>query len=320
MRKRPVSHESDARRNEPGRHPAISPDGSDEAVVWGADWCVPVGSSGPRWTGLPVALWPIIDRGEMVGHYRATPVLLVGRSGTGKRFYRSGTVRRELCTVPGIIDLYGPGFSLDHGRWEGTRGECIGVEFPAPLVGRLLLGESQRFQPATRYELFDDQLAELVFAMWKEASSGATNGRLFAEGLSVALLALLSARYGGAAAAAATRSIRCLSSGERKRVAELIDSALEADLSVERLAQAIGVSPFHFSRMFKATFGRTPHRFVLERRIDAASAVLSKDRHRPIADIALAFGFAAQAHFTQAFRRRMGVTPARWRRERFRAG
>jgi AraC family transcriptional regulator len=287
----------------------------EEGVSWGADWCVPVGWSRPGWTGLPIAVWPIIDRGEMVDHHRATPVLLVGRSGTGKRYYRSGTVRRELCTVPGVIDLYGPDFSLDHGRWEGTCGDCVGVEFPAPLVRRLLQDEAHRFQPATRYELFDGQLAELVFAMWREASNGSTNGRLFAQGLSLALLGLLSERY-GETRAARTRSIRRLSSGERKRIQEFIDSGLETDLSVERLAEVIGVSPFHFSRMFKETFGRSPHRFVLEQRIDAASAVLQKDQSRPIADVALAFGFATQAHFTQAFRRRIGATPARFRRGR----
>jgi AraC family transcriptional regulator len=313
MPNRPVFHEKRARTEElAGRQP-VPANGSGEAIRWGADWCVPVGWSRPGWMGLPVALWPVIDRGEMVDHYRATPVLLVGRSGTGKRYYRNGTVRRELCTGPGVIDLYGPDFSLDHGRWEGTGGDCIGVELPAPLVGRLLQDEAHRFQPATRYELFDDQLAELVFAMWREASNGSTNGRLFAEGLSVALLALLSTRY-AAAPAETTKAIRCLSPVERHRVAEFIDSGLEADLSVERLAEVIGMSPFHFSRMFKATFGRTPHCFVLERRIDAASAVLRKDRNRPIADVACAFGFATQAHFTQAFRRRIGATPARWRR------
>src|SRR5262245_29732841 len=59
------------------------------------------------WRGLPVAIWPIPDRGEMVDHERAIPVLLVARSGLGRRWYRSGTVRRELQTVPGMIEVYG---------------------------------------------------------------------------------------------------------------------------------------------------------------------------------------------------------------------
>jgi AraC family transcriptional regulator len=287
--------------------------GSDGRTSVGTEWCVPVGWAGAEWEGLPVALWPIIDRGEKVAHYQEAPVLLAARSGTGKRWYRSGTVQRELRTVPRVIEIYGADFSLDHGCWEGTSGDCVGVEFPAPMVSRLLQDEAHRFQPGTRFELFDDQLADLVFAMWEEASTGSANGRIFAQGLSLALLGLLAARY-GVTRAGKTKSIRRLSSRERKRIQEFIDSGLETDLSVERLAAVIGMSPYHFSRMFKATFGRTPHSFVLDRRIDTASVVLRIDRNRPIADIALAFGFATQAHFTQAFRRRVGATPPRGRR------
>jgi len=266
------------------------------------------------WEGLPMALCPIVDRGEMSDHVRATPVLLVARSGTGQRWYRSGAVKRTLTTAPRMIEIYGAGFSLDHARWEGTRGDCVGVEFPATLVARLLRDDARPFNPATQHEVFDDQLTELVFAMWQEAATGSANGRLFAEGLSLALLGLLSARY--AAAPAGARAVKRLSAEERRCVQAFIDSGLEDDLSVEQLASAVDMSPFHFSRVFKTTFGRTPHRFVLERRIEAASAALRKEPERPIADIALAFGFATQAHFTEAFRRRVGATPGRWRRSR----
>jgi len=273
----------------------------------------PLVRAGPDWRGLPVAIWPIVDRGEMVEHYRVTPVLLVARSGLGRRWYRSGAVQRELQTAPRMIELYGAGFTLDHGRWEGTRGECVGVEFPAQVVTRLLSDGAHRFDPATRHEVFDDQLAGLVFTMWQEASTGALNGQLFADGLSLALLGLMSARY--TRTQGADGELQRLSREERRRVHEFIDSALAEDLTVDRLAAVLGRSPFHFARLFKATFGCTPHQFVLERRIEAASIALRVERDRPVADIALAFGFASQAHFTHAFRRRVGTTPARWRRQ-----
>jgi AraC family transcriptional regulator len=267
----------------------------------------------PEWAGLPLSMWRILAQGEMVDHYRSVPVLLLARSGAGRRWYRSGASQRELYTTPGMIELYGAGFYLDHARWEGTAGECVGVEFPAPAVSRLLRDDAPRFAPETCYELFDDRLAALALAMWQESASGACNGRLFAEGLSLALLGLLCAR--GASAPTKLKGVKRFSRDERRRVLEFIASSLDGDLSVEQLADSVGMSACHFARVFKVSFDRTPHRFVLERRIEAASALLRSERDRPIAEIALALGFANQAHFTAVFRRSVGLTPARWRRE-----
>lgn len=269
----------------------------------------PLACAHAEWAGLPMGVWPIVARGELIDHYRTLPILLVARSGSGRRWYKSGLVSRELHTAPHMIELYGAGFCLDYARWEGTGGECVGVEFPAAVVARLLRDDTPRFDPETSHELFDERLAWLALAMWDEAAGGAANGRLFAEGLSLALLGLLCARGPGRA-----KSIKRFSRDERRRLLEFIEGSLDADLSVERLAAVIDMSAFHFARVFKASFERTPHRFVLERRIDAASAALRSERDRPIADIALAVGFATQAHFTDAFRRAVGVTPGRWRR------
>ena len=73
------------------------------------------------------------------------------------------------------------------------------------------------------------------------------------------------------------------------------------------------MSPYQFAHQFKASFGVPPYRFVLQRRIDLAALELKARKHLPIADVALAFGFGSQAHFTDVFRRNTGVTPARWR-------
>jgi AraC family transcriptional regulator len=274
----------------------------------------PLARAGQEWSGLPVALWAIPDRGELVHHHRTRPVLLVARSGVGRRWYRSGTARCELSTAPRMIELYGAGFTLDHGRWEGTRGACVGVEFPIAALTRFLGDRAHRFDPATRHEVFDEQVADLVFALWQEASSGASNGPLYADGLSLSLLGLMCAH--GLAPPVARASVPTLSGDERRRIHQFVDAALGENLSVDQLAAVAGMSAFHFARVFKATFGCTPHRFVLDRRLEGAATALRVERDRPIADIALAFGFASQAHFTQAFRLRIGTTPARWRRQR----
>lgn len=83
-------------------------------------------------------------------------------------------------------------------------------------------------------------------------------------------------------------------------------------LTLNELATVAGVSPFHFSRAFKAATGCPPHRFVVERRIERAKELIRKGG-LGLAEIAQATGFADQAHFSSAFRRATGMTPGRFR-------
>lgn len=106
-----------------------------------------------------------------------------------------------------------------------------------------------------------------------------------------------------------------LSPDRLRRVLDHIEDALEdGDLSLAELAAIARLSPFHFSRAFKAATGRAPHQFVLARRVERAKALLAR-RDLALAEIAYRAGFASQAHFSTAFRRATGTTPARYRAE-----
>lgn len=106
-----------------------------------------------------------------------------------------------------------------------------------------------------------------------------------------------------------------LSPDRLRRVLDHIEDALEdGDLSLAELAAVASLSPFHFSRAFKAATGRAPHQFVLARRVERAKALLAR-RDLALAEIAYRAGFASQAHFSTAFRRATGTTPARYRAE-----
>ncbi|MFJ8113597.1 helix-turn-helix domain-containing protein [Streptomyces sp. NPDC096132] len=81
-------------------------------------------------------------------------------------------------------------------------------------------------------------------------------------------------------------------------------------LSAERVAEALGVSPRHLSRIFQHS-GVTPARHILDRRLARAREQLTDpvSRHLTIAAIAHHWGFASQAHFTRVFRDHFGHTP-----------
>ena len=99
-----------------------------------------------------------------------------------------------------------------------------------------------------------------------------------------------------------------------RSILSYIDANLDADLSLETLASLSGVLTHQFVRAFKRKVGEPPHQYVLARRIDAARELLCTTKH-PISDVAYATGFASQSHMTTTFKREIGMTPARFRRE-----
>ncbi|MGE7419082.1 helix-turn-helix transcriptional regulator [Methylobacterium tarhaniae] len=128
------------------------------------------------------------------------------------------------------------------------------------------------------------------------------------------LLHALLRRHAGRGARAVTGG---LAPAVRRRIAELIEVRLAEGLSLEVLADEAGLSTFHFAKMFKASFGVPPHRYVTERRIAKAKDLLSKallaEGRTSLAEIALTCGFASQSHFTRRFAQATGLTPAAWR-------
>jgi AraC family transcriptional regulator len=85
-------------------------------------------------------------------------------------------------------------------------------------------------------------------------------------------------------------------------------------LCVRLKARCSNLSRHHFCRAFKVTFGKPPGRYITERRIDRAKGLL-RDSRRSITEIALDLGFASHSHFTDAFRKIIGITPSRYRHD-----
>jgi AraC family transcriptional regulator len=91
-----------------------------------------------------------------------------------------------------------------------------------------------------------------------------------------------------------------------------IQTHLDDDLKLDRLARVAGITRSHFSRSFTATIGESPRAYVERLRLERA-AVLLVMRAASVLEIALDCGFQGQETFTRAFSRRYGVAPGRWR-------
>jgi|SRR5882672_10385946 len=97
-----------------------------------------------------------------------------------------------------------------------------------------------------------------------------------------------------------------------RRVTAYIKGNLQRDLPLRELAAVTHMSPFHFARLFKRATGVSPHRFVLHRRIDAATALLTES-DASITSIAHSVGFRTPSHFATTVRRFTGRTPSAYR-------
>ena len=103
-----------------------------------------------------------------------------------------------------------------------------------------------------------------------------------------------------------------LGSARLRRIKELVHAKMEDDLSLDEMAQSIGLSTAHFARMFRRSTGETPHQFVLRQRVERAKAMLRAPNAR-VLDVAVACGFKTQQHFAQVFRDVRGISPTEYR-------
>jgi AraC family transcriptional regulator len=160
---------------------------------------------------------------------------------------------------------------------------------------------------------FHDPLgAEILRALVREADSG-PGARLLVDGLATTLAVLLARRFAGAVAL--PEAAQGLSRERLRRVLDHVEAHLGEELGLARLAEIACLSPCHFSRSFKQAMGVGPHRYVTQRRVERAKALLRGGGagDGSLAAIALAVGFGEQSHFTTAFRRETGMTPGRYR-------
>ncbi|MGY1773776.1 helix-turn-helix domain-containing protein [Blastococcus sp. SYSU D00813] len=133
-------------------------------------------------------------------------------------------------------------------------------------------------------------------------------GRLALGSLATALVAAL-ARDHSAGRARAAREPGGLSRGQLARVTRHVEDHLAEPLTVAELAALAHVSEFHFSRLFRAATGSSPHRYVLGRRVARARELL-ETTGLPVSAVAARCGFADASHLTRHTRRALGATPA----------
>lgn len=275
-------------------------------------------SSGSGWRGLLAERWQHSegDLGEVLPRDTEVIIMLSGQL----RVRRRGDGQLQLHdALPGTVWLCPAGVREDMIHLYGEIPDSIHLYLPAPALARTALQEldldPQRLQ--LRYAGgFRDPLIEAIGrTVAAELRHPGPGAGLLVDTLSAALGVHLMRSYSGLtpAAHAPPPARGALDRRRLARVLACIDARLDHDLTLDDLAREACLSPFHFARSFKAAMGASPHRYLLQRRLDRAKVLLAAGA-LSTTEVALACGFASPAHFASSFKRATGVTPSRFRR------
>jgi len=127
------------------------------------------------------------------------------------------------------------------------------------------------------------------------------------------LLSVLTQMIGRHADAGAIKPARIQKEVQAVKTAmEYLDAHFAENVTLSDLSQTARLSEFYLLRLFRTTVGLPPHLYLIQKRIDRARALLSKDI--PIVQVSLETGFVDQSHFTRWFKKIVGITPGQYRR------
>lgn len=156
----------------------------------------------------------------------------------------------------------------------------------------------------------DTSLNALVSALIPAISSQQQTSAVFLEQMAMAMLIHITVNYGRLYFPPHRKG--ALSAQNEARAVEILKKHVVGEVPLVELAKACGFSRSYFSKAFKKTFGKSPHRWLSEYRLAKASELLKTDM--AISQIAHECGFSDQSHLTRSFTEVVGETPGAWRR------
>lgn len=267
------------------------------------------------WSGLHVETVRIMRHTPFEYRFRAPCHLLIaaelGQRYDGETFVEGlprSTLRdftRKLTFIPAGHDFRG---------WQRprslTRISYFYIDPCGPLADPALRFGEIEFKP--RLFFYDSDLWETALKLKAQVENGGSMPRQYAEALGIVLTHEL-ARINGYAAYRRLVNRGGLACWQQKRVASYIEEHVRDDIPLATLAELARLSPYHFSRSFKHSFGMPPHRYHASRRMERAKQLL-ENRELSVTRIALESGFSDTSTFSAAFHRLTGETPSHYRR------
>jgi AraC family transcriptional regulator len=270
-------------------------------------------SQGAGWKHIQLAhyLQPAWELPKFVANQHAI-VMANWKKSTAATLVADGREHRLVCKEDrsGLVEIL-PADTVIAARWTQE------VEFT-----HIYLEPS--FISQIAYESVDPDLVELTLSLqqfspllWNIVqalrSSLQTEGdrsALYADSMAVAIAVHLLTHY--TTHTHAFKECDALSRAKLDRTIEYINSDLNRDLSISDIAANVGLSQYHFSRLFKQSMGITVRKYVITQRVNRAKQLLIQTK-MTILEIANDCGFANPSHLTRTFRQQLGITPTQFR-------
>jgi AraC family transcriptional regulator len=199
-------------------------------------------------------------------------------------------------------------------RWEGNE-NCLQIQLPASFLKRVAeetLGKNgDRLTLVPTFQSRNQQLEAIANLVMAEVQQHQPGGALYLDSLAN-MLAMQLLRHHGTTSSQVPSYEGGLPTYQLNQVLDYIDAGLAEEIRLSDLAELLGMSPFHFGRMFKQSLGISPHQYVIQQRIERAKSLL-KHSDRAIIEIALECGFTSHSHLSKQFRKVVGMTPKAFR-------
>jgi AraC family transcriptional regulator len=293
---------------------------------------VRVSSSGLGWAALQFERRDYEPSAHALA--QESPEHLVFVSLTSGRMVReSGRERVEQRLTPGYVALVPAATPV---RWTWSTRVSFTVLRLAPAfvdqVARSVFGLApHEYRLAFAERAHDNAIANIAGVLAREAMHAEPGGRLYAESLASILAVHLLRHFAqcvdgravghGSPLQKVAVAVPSEAGGKSRTQPRAVSDALSfihanyaRELSLADLAEAVHLSPFHLTRVFKQSLGVSPHQYLIQVRVNSARGLLSAGSgQRSLAEVATAVGFADQSHFTRHFKRATGTTPGQFR-------
>jgi AraC family transcriptional regulator len=283
-----------------------------EPFTGGTPSRVILSSVGSKWNDVVVEQhhFPAVELADVM-FKRHVIAINIGHSFTYE-FKKEGRFQR-FFKARGAISFF-PSHQPFCCRWKVERGVFGSVLFLALDPAFMSRVAEELELDADRIELVerrgtDPTLHHVALALRAGVQSGDAFDRMYGEALSTALAVHLLRKY-SAAVLEPKRQYGGLPREKLVRAVEYIQDQLDTDLTVSGIAQAVYMTPYYFTRLFKESTGQSPYQYVVEARVRKAKDLLTTGKFT-ISEVAHHVGFADQSHLTRHFKRVFGLPPKR---------
>jgi AraC family transcriptional regulator len=179
-----------------------------------------------------------------------------------------------------------------------------------PRIEPALDFDTVEFSP--RLFFFDADIWDTARKLRARIEERGSGSDLYAEALSAVLCHEL-VRLNGGGRADEPQLSGGLAGWQKKRVEDYVAAHISEHVSLSDMAELARLSPYHFARAFKRSFGVPPHRYHMMLRVEQAKTLLAKPEVT-VTEIGMRLGFAQTSAFTSGFHKLTGVTPTQYRR------